>query len=272
MCFIYLAHCFLRKENDMSANAVETKIGTVYQTTQLSQMVKMLQTTASQTVSRLGEVYGEPGSGKTFATHYLVETMGAYRLCACEGMSKKDVLNEVAVCLGCDEQRPTYSRLLVWLRQELQRQRQENKSVILLVDEADCLRWYHLEPLRWLADEAGAVVILFGSEILQRTFHDPRSGAYLARMSSRIGTKRVALGALDLNALGAYVLNRHFKDMPSQETAKLFHEYTGGNWRVAEDLAQACQDILRNYPDKFSKLNKDCVQVAAKELGIKRRK
>jgi DNA transposition AAA+ family ATPase len=210
------------------------------QTPYVKAAIVLVSTVREQTDCRMGAIMGVPGCGKTEISKNIAEVFQATRLCAYTGIGRRKLVQDLASAMGhANPTTGSMDAILSWLKAVI------GKDTLICIDEADCLSWKHLEIFRWLADECGAGIILFGTEILERTFADPRSGAYLARLSRRIGTKRISVKPFNQDEVAQYILSPYFEQM-TQTAAKLFHKSCNGIWGDAMELVRACQDIMRN--------------------------
>jgi DNA transposition AAA+ family ATPase len=238
---------------------------TLIETAQLKRAAALAQAVKDAPTSRIGMILGSPGTGKTSASHWLAETQGAMRVCCMEGMSRLDIAREAAEALGLSSA-GTYGEIMRRVKKDLNTR---DDIPLLVVDESDELNQRSLNVLRHLADESRCAVLLCGSEILEQTFAMPRSGAYLARMTSRIGTKRVSFSKLSLKALAKYILAPRFGKAVTEQSAKQFYKHCQGNWRRAEDLAHAVDDVLKLNPKFDSQFTAEAVEIAAATLSNK---
>jgi DNA transposition AAA+ family ATPase len=69
---------------------------------------------------------------------------------------------------------------------------------LIIIDEANQLKWATLEKLRGLSDIGGAGLILGRTDILTRRLIEVRVRSYLAQLRQRIGGKKVLLKPLPL--------------------------------------------------------------------------
>ncbi|NMG46409.1 AAA family ATPase [Aromatoleum toluvorans] len=185
----------------------------------------------------IGQLVGESGTGKTRAGKYLVEHLGAVRVCCAQGISNKVLAAKIHAAFG-GESAPGSANTLIGRLESLVAGR------LLVVDEANHLRWQQLELLRYLADEAGMGLILVGTDLMDRPFKDGRTATFLAQLASRIGAKRVRFEPLSaLEEVAGYMLQPHFGKV-DKATAAAFHKQAKGYWRDAAELAAACRRVL----------------------------
>jgi len=230
----------------------------IIKTEQIDSVYKMAKTILNSTSSgMIGQIIGEPGTGKTWATKFLEKELAGIRICAHQGSSIKGIVSELFHKINghieAGSKEVLLNRLIPMVSKKL-----------VIVDEANHLRWQQLEILRYLADEGNMGLLLVGTDLLTRHFHDGRTAILLAQLSSRIGGKRIKFSALSsLDEFTGYILQPRFGDI-DRTTAKVFFSHCKGYWREAVELAEGCQRILEIQ--KLNKLNKDVVTVAASAM------
>ena len=138
---------------------------------------------AARSDARIGQIIGMPGTGKSDAGRHIAREFGAVRVCAWANMGRRALLAEIGTALGIVG---TYgaddltARIL-----------KHCPGQLIIVDEANHLRWNVIEAVRIFVDEGLAGLILIGTDLLKRKFHSAKTEIYLAQMSQRIGAKRV---------------------------------------------------------------------------------
>lgn len=152
----------------------------------------------------IGEITGPAGSGKTVAGRAICDKHGAIRIAAWDGMTRHQLLREVAAMLGLEGAGAV---------EKLLRRGDDGERAMLVVDEANKCSWRVLETLRYLADECGIAVILIGTELYTRKFSEARTRPLLLQLGSRIGAKRVATRHLDRAEVYAHVIRPVFGDV-----------------------------------------------------------
>lgn len=211
--------------------------------------------------TRVGRILGEPGTGKTEATHYLAHQIPqAVRICCRRGLSEHALARRVAEGLGVENPHGSTDAIL-----DVCERHADGRLIIL--DEANHLRWQHMERLRYLSDESGAAILLIGTDLLHRTFQDGRNAVYLAQLARRIGTKQVVLSRMDAKQTAAYVLMPRFGPV-KHETGKEFHQHAKGYWGEAAELADGCQRIMS--ANAISELSPPVIQAAVRWLAERR--
>ena len=131
---------------------------------------------------------------------------------------------------------------------------------LIIADEANQLRWRPLDILRALSDRDAGVIIA-GTDQLARTFTHPQIRHYLDQFRQRIGAKKILMQPIaDADELAAYILVPRFPTL-TKAGARRFHRKSGGNWRSALELADACARLMEN--ENLSKLDENVVETAA---------
>lgn len=228
------------------------------QAEQARQMCEVVLSARAQ--SRMGQITGDSGIGKTAVTEWLNDQFGGIRIECWAGMGRKHMLQEL---LKAYDARFNVTMPLTGSSNTLfQRMKDvENLSGLLIIaDEANHLTWSTLESLRGLSDR-GAAVILAGTGILTRTLNLPQVKIYTDQIRGRIGAKHIVMKPVgNADELAAYVLAPRFKTL-TKAGARKFHEETGGNWRTAIGLADACERLMAN--ENIDKFDQNVVATAA---------
>jgi DNA transposition AAA+ family ATPase len=234
----------------------------VIETLAVQQALRLAQTLLEADSSRVGKIDGKPGTGKSTIAHYLVQQLGAVRVCAYPGMTTKNLMLDLCMALGLDVSGGTAATQIARLRPQV-----SNRLVI--VDEANHLKWPQLEGLRFLADEAGMALLLTGTDIMNRQFRTPQTGVYLAQLASRIGAKTLHLTRMRRIDEGqAYILQPLFGQV-ERAAAKRFMQVSQGFWRDSIELARACQRLMA--PTGLTQLTLEIVDTAAVWMAEGRR-
>lgn len=206
---------------------------------------------------RIGQITGQPDTGKSAMTAWLAEGQDAIRIEAWARISDQDMLRLVveAAARGITVD-PTgtgntlFKRLIGVLEGQL-----------LIVDEANHLKWAQLEILRCLSDQGKCGLIIVGTDILSRTIAAATVSTYLAQLRQRIGAKRIVLGPMASDEeVAAYCITPRFGTV-SRKTAAQFRKLTGGYWRSALELGDACARLMQ--AEAIEKLDETVVQTAA---------
>lgn len=202
----------------------------------------------------IGQLVGEPGTGKTRAGKVLVERLGAVRVCCSQGISNKGLATKIHTALGGGKTSDTANTLVSKLETLV-------TGKLLVVDEVNHLRWQQLEVLRYLADECCMGLILVGTDLMDRPFKDGRTATHLAQLASRIGAKRVRFDRLTaLEEVAGYMIQPHFGKV-DKATSNAFHKQAKGYWRDAVELIAACRRIME--AEGLAKLSPVVVEAAA---------
>lgn len=188
----------------------------------------------------IGEIVGETGTGKTIAGRAVAAEMQALRVAAHEGMTRTQFLWRVAGAAGLDGPQGRLPEALSrWAGERSARP-------LLIVDEANKLRWQALETARYLSDECGFAVLLVGTELYERQFAAVRTRPLLLQLGRRIGAKRVRMGHLDRAETYAHVIRPRLGDIADRDLVTAFwHGCRRGNWGEAVELAEECARIMR---------------------------
>lgn len=234
----------------------------VIETVAVQQALVLAHTLLNEETNRVGKIDGKPGTGKSTIAHYLVKQLGAVRVCAYQGMSTKSLMMDLCVALGLEVTVGTAATQIARLRPHV-------RNRLVIVDEANHLKWPQLEGLRFLADEAGMALLLMGTDLMNRQFRSPQTGVYLAQLASRIGAKTLHLTRMRRIDEGqAYVLKPLFGEV-ERATAKRFMQVSQGYWRDSQELAKACQRLM--VPHGLTQLTIEIVDTAAQWMAEGRR-
>ena len=234
----------------------------VIETVAVQQALVLAHTLLSEPNNRVGKIDGKPGTGKSTIAHYLVKQLNAVRVCAYQGMSTKSLMMDLCVALGLDATSGTAATQIARLRAHV-------RNRLVIVDEANHLKWPQLEGLRFLADEAGMALLLMGTDLMNRQFRTPQTGVYLAQLASRIGAKTLHLTRMRRIDEGqAYVLQPLFGTV-ERAVAKRFMQVSQGYWRDSLELARACQRLMA--PHGLTHLTLEVIDTAAQWMAEGRR-
>lgn len=216
----------------------------------------------SRQYERMGQITGDPGTGKTRLTSWLADQLDGIRVECFSGMHDKGLMK--AVCRAYNA-KGTFMDDSGTASSMLERLLDVVEGQIIFVDEANHLAWRRLEKLRALSDLGGASIILCGTDLLARHLNHYQSRAYTQQLRSRIGTKKIVVQPIkDNKAFGAYVLAPRFPNI-TQETARRFRVACKGNWRVALGLADACERLMIN--EGIDRLDADVIATAQQWLA-----
>lgn len=213
---------------------------------------------AAREYERMGQITGDPGTGKSALTKWLTGELKGIRIECWSGMTDKMLLNELARAFadkgfGIDlggTSNSVFVRLL-----------EISAGQTIFIDEANHLYWQRLEKLRAISDKTGAAVILCGTDLLARRLINQKTRIYTDQLRGRIGTKRVVMGAIrDDTEFTAYILAPRFGQV-GKRTAQRFRQVSEGNWRTALGLSDACVRLMEN--ENITKLDERVVETAA---------
>lgn len=239
----------------------------IHVTGHLKNALEMVTVAAQHRSNHVGLILGEPGTGKTVAGNWLVEQLPhAHRICCYANISKKQLVVNLALATGLQSQTSyVYDNVMNWLGNYVD-------GHIYIIDEANHLSWRHLESMRFLTDEAGASVVLIGTELLTHTLQDRRTATYLAQINSRIGAKTVNFKPIPDDDLGMAQIATYFLvgerfgiQKPKASVAKSFHKACSGYWRLAVELADTCERLMKQQ--SFDELSREIIESAAVYLN-----
>jgi len=217
---------------------------------------------AAPRYSRLGQLTGDPGTGKTATTNWLANELSAIRVEAWAGMGEKTLLQELALAFsqaGHPVDENGTSNTLV--RRFIHLIREDEACQLIIVDEANHLKWKSLEMLRSISDIGGVGLVIAGTDLLAKKFTHPQIRVFLEQFRQRVGAKKVVMQPVTEPAeLAAYVLAPRFGRI-TRTTAKAFLRKTGGNWRFAVALSDACARLMEN--EGITQLDERVVETAA---------
>jgi len=228
-------------------------------TAQAEEALEMCQTVlGARQYSRIGQITGDPGTGKSELTYWLADQFGAVRVEAWHKMQEKTLMQEIAKGFNAKGAGIDLSGTSNTL---FQRIKDETEGKLIIVDEANQMKWPVLELLRGLSDIGGAGLILVGTDILAQRLVAARVRIYLAQLRQRIGAKKVLMQPItDDVELAAYVIGPRFGQV-TKGTAKRFRVLSKGHWRSALELADACERLMKN--ETLDKLDERVVETAA---------
>lgn len=207
---------------------------------------------------RIGQITGHPGTGKSALTYWLAQECDAIRVEAWTRISDKDLLRLIVEAanrkgLSVDPSgtgNTLFKRLLPVL-----------EGRMIIVDEANQLKWAQLEILRSLSDLGHCGLVIVGTDILSQRLAQASTSTYLAQLRQRIGAKRVVMGPIASDdEVAAYCIAPRFGKV-SRKTAAQFRKLTGGFWRAALELGDACQRLMQ--VEGIDVLDEVVVQTAA---------
>ncbi len=235
----------------------------IIQTRQVRSALKMSKAVldASET-GPIGQIIGEPGTGKTAISHFLATQPNAFRVCCHQGINNKLLVSRIYQGLQMDLATGSAASLLSRVEHLVE-------GKLMVVDEANHLTWRQLELLRFLADEKGMGLMLLGTDLLDRPFRDGRTVTLLAQMSSRIGGKRLRLEPFEsVEDVAGYMLQPVFGQV-NKTTSKSFYKFCLGYWRDGQELVNACKRVMSTQ--QIEKISPDVIEAAAESMKLRRK-
>ncbi len=201
----------------------------------------------------IGEITGGTGTGKTAAGFALVETLGAVRVACYHNMTQAQLLRAIAKGAGVEGSTRYFLDALM---------NTEKTRRVLVVDEANKLKWAGLELLRYLSDECHWAVILVGTELYSQQFTAARTKALLLQLGRRIGAKRLKLKALDKADTYVNIFKPAFGE--AKQLVPLAEQFwkgcRKGNWGEGVELRDECLRLMKI--DGAATLNKAILDTA----------
>lgn len=208
--------------------------------------------------SRIGQITGDPGTGKSTLTTWLAEELGGVRVECWMDMGDKALLEEIANGLNALGESLDVTGTAPTLFRKI---KGACAGKLIIIDEANQLKWTTLEKLRGLSDIGGAGLVLAGTDILAKRLVEARVRVYLTQLRQRIGAKKVLMQPITNDAeLAAYVIAPRFGQV-TKATAKRFRILSRGEWRSALELADACERLMTN--ESLDKIDERVVETAA---------
>lgn len=228
-------------------------------TAQAEKAFEMCQTVLdARPYSKIGQITGDPGTGKSELTYWLADQFDAVRVEAWHKMQEKTLMQEIAKGLN---EKGAGIALGGTSNTLFQRIKDEAQGRLIIIDEANQMKWAVLELLRGLSDIGGAGLILVGTDILAKRLVEARVRVYLTQLRQRIGAKKVLmLPITDDGELAAYVIAPRFGAV-TKATARRFRILSKGHWRSALELADACERLMKN--ENIDKIDERVVETAA---------
>ena len=133
-------------------------------TAQAEQAFEMCQAVlGARQYSKIGQITGDPGTGKSELTTWLAEELGGVRVECWMDMGDKALLEEIAMGLNARGASLDVSGTAPTLFRKI---KGECAGKLIIIDEANQLKWATLEKLRGLSDIGGAGLILAGTALL----------------------------------------------------------------------------------------------------------
>jgi len=172
---------FLAREEERTRHV--EKSAPFVRTTQANDALSVL--TFCHVHRQIGVIHAPAGLGKTITLRHYARENSWVRIITCvAGMSRRDVLDEIAEVLDLRLVRGTSGRILKAILEAL-----EGSEIILVFDEAQHLTLKHFETIRHLYDKLGTPVVFAGTnDIIDRM--TGRKNSVYDQVFSRVGMKR----------------------------------------------------------------------------------
>jgi len=223
----------------------------VFVTQETQTVFNLIKSMLESPLDRIAVIHSDPGMGKTciaLALTQLIPNAGltkevakAVYFSVYNKISVLGLLKGVAEELGLD---PKGSRTDLYSKLK----EAVTPNTFLFIDECDGLTTAHFEILRYLSDECGATVVLFGTTglLLGQVLNDKSGRVVAQRLLSRIGQKQYPLKPIDDAVFIKYILEPHniaTLSKSNMATVLALTKYdksknAGANWRIAEGLAK----------------------------------
>lgn len=208
---------------------------------------------------RIGQIIGDPGTGKSEVAERLAADFGGAYVSAWQTVSVNGLLIELARALGDITLKDNTSndRVFSVLRKLV-------PGRLIVVDEANLLTWKHLEALRHLPDQCDAGLVLVGTLLFSDYLKASKASTLVAQLASRIGGKSVKFEAMSERETIAAVLRPRYPDA-DPDAYREFYRFSGGLWRQVVEMAEVCDRIMAVNKAPFSA---DVVASAAVSMGM----
>ncbi|WP_076400272.1 ATP-binding protein [Insolitispirillum peregrinum] len=208
----------------------------IIETKNVKKALRLAETVIASSDRRIGQIVGEPGSGKTALSKLLAERFSGIRVCCFEGISKAQLTRDILEASGATLPGGTSYDMMAFSRQIL-------PGRLIIVDEANHLRIQQLERVRYFCDELGTAAILMGTPLVNKVLSAQATAVLTKQLTGRIGSKRLDISPMDPRELAATVLVPAFGDL-GPDLSKAFHALTGGWWREALELVDGIKRIM----------------------------
>ena len=217
---------------------------------------------------------GDVGTGKTSLINALIQSLSDDIICASvpdPGLEKLDFFNYIAAAFGMNQEFSTKGTFLAHFRKFLIKANENNKKVLLIIDEAQLLTQEMLEEIRLLSniEKTGAKLINIFF-IGQNEFND-----ILNREQNRAVRQRLTLNynidPLTPDETGEYIKHRLsvagavYSIFDEPATQEVFI-HSGGFPRRINVICDHC--LLSGYVKEQKVINDAIVKECAKELKI----
>lgn len=219
-------------------------------------------------------ITGEIGAGKTTLLNRFIDELDQDVLIARidqTQLSERELLEAILVAFGEEPDERGKVSLMQQLREFLLDQAEQDRRVIIAIDEAQCLGYKALEEIRLLSgielhQVKVASLVLMGQPELDRLISSPE----LEQLAQRVRL-RFHLGGLTPDDSRNYLLHRisiagcSRIDLFSDDAFPVIHRYAGGIPRLINSLADMA--LLTAYVDDREGVTAEVVETAATELG-----
>ena len=220
---------------------------------------------------------GEVGTGKTTMVHALLSNLDdsvQYISISNPLLSQEEFIDYLS--FSAFKNRAHFKSKTAFLfefEEFLRKCLNQQKNVILIIDEAHRLSFELLEEIRLLsnlelADEKLINIFLIGQPELNENLSDPRCRALLQRISSRYH-----IPPLGLKDVGAYMANRlkiagakEGGEIFSKNAIKAIHQYSGGYPRMINILADNA--LLLGYSKEKRKITAGIIKQCSDDLNL----
>ncbi len=219
-------------------------------------------------------ITGEIGAGKTTLLNRFIDDLDQDVLLARidqTQLSERELLEAILVAFGeVPDERGKVS-VMQQLRDFLLDQAEQERRVIIAIDEAQCLGYKALEEVRLLSgielnQVKVASLVLMGQPELDRVISSPE----LEQLAQRVRL-RFHLGALTPEDSRNYLLHRiaiagcERPELFAEDAFPVIYRYSGGIPRLINSLCDMA--LLTAYVDERPQVTAEVVETAARELG-----
>ncbi len=199
------------------------------------------------TDNEMGLIYGEPGTGKTYALkEYVKNNPQAMLIEADICITARSLLNELCDRLGLTTNRELHNKIVA-ISDYLKKAQK-----ILIIDEAEHLPLKALEALRRIHDFSSTPIIFVGTKILLKNLTG--KNGELAQLYSRIGVQWIMQGLSESD----------YRDVFG-DSSEVIARYTKGIFRQASKLAKRAKRLARA---NYTEVNSQIVEEASKMLVL----
>jgi general secretion pathway protein A len=217
---------------------------------------------------------GDVGTGKTSLINSLIQSLGEDIICTSvpdPSLGKMDFLNYIALAFGMDREFTTKGGFLVHFRRFLMEAYENNKKVLLIIDESQLLSQEMLEEIRLLSNiektDAKLINIFFvGQNEFNEILNQPQNRAVRQRL-----TLNYNIDPLTPDETGEYIKHR-LKVAGTTQTifdtsaVQEIFMYSGGFPRRINIICD--HSLLSGYVKGKKEINRHIVRECAKELKI----